>query len=984
MILIWFLVESLLASCYTQPMSTSFCFTCALGLRRLFAVWRSGFASKVTLQSFIAAALLLVPAISFAAESTPAQPQVLKGHVPKITKRLSPAGRLNANNHMEVVIGLPLRNRERLTNLLEDIYNPSSPNFRHFLSADEFTASFSPSVEDYQSVIDFAKAHHLTVTLTHPNRTLVHVTGKVSDIENTFHVHMQMFKHPKENRNFFAPDVEPSLDLKTPVLAISGLDNYVKPHPQIHLMSASPNIRILGGGGGGGGGGGTGGGNTGPFEGSDFNDAYTPGVSQDGAGQIVGLFELFGFNKQDISDYEDDADISSDTVVQSVLIDGAPGDDNVDFDNPGYDGYGIEAAGDIEQTIAMAPGLSEVLVYEGPTPLDQVPLAVNDIQDATTTAQINDVLNRMATDNLAKQISCSYGMDINVSTVQIFQQFAAQGQSFFQASGDSGAFTSAVDEPFDNPYITVVGGTSLTTDSTTDEWSSEVTWLTPAGGFDQYGDPIPFGDSGGGISTVYAIPSWQQGISMTANQGSTTMRNLPDVSAVADNINLDWGNDISGGFGSLPITVNGTSLAAPLWAGFMAMVNQQAAANGQPPIGFANPALYAIAKSTNYSSCFHDITTGVNTNSSSPTKFSATAGYDLCTGWGTMIGANLMQALLSPPLDNLRIMSPLGFASQGPSGGPFSVTSQTNILSNIGTTPLTWSLVNTSSWLTVSATGGTLNPGSSTTVMISLNANANNFLIQHVSGNIVFNNLTAGTLQNHQFDLYVGNGGFETGDFSDWTLVGSTLTNFALAGDDVDVAGTNALAGVPDESFVHSGIWGAYLGEWPNNGTLSHSVPTVAGQQLLVSFWLTSVASNQNQTTPNGFSAKWNGSTLFTGANLPVFGWTNMQYIVSSAGPSGTLQFAFNNTPGAFGLDDVIVQTVPPPVLSSTVISGGNINFSWSAFPSVSYQLQSTTNISPASWANVGSPILATNNVVNVSEPVGTAPERFYRVVMSP
>ena len=78
----------------------------------------------------------------------------------------------------------------------------------------------------------------------------------------------------------------------------------------------------------------------------------------------------------------------------------------------------------------------------------------------------------------------------------------------------------------------------------------------------------------------------------------------------------------------------GTSLAAPLWAGFMALVNQQAAANGQPPIGFVNPALYAIGKSTNYHSCFHDITTGSNTNSSSPTKYQAVAGYDLCTGWG--------------------------------------------------------------------------------------------------------------------------------------------------------------------------------------------------------------------------------------------------------------------------------------------------------------------------------------------------------------
>ena len=101
-----------------------------------------------------------------------------------------------------------------------------------------------PTAEDYQSVIDFAKAHHSKVTHTHPNRTLVHVTGSVEDIENAFHVHMQKFKHPKEDRNFFAPDAEPSLDLKTPVLAISGLDNYVRPRP--HIRPAS--IRELSGG----------------------------------------------------------------------------------------------------------------------------------------------------------------------------------------------------------------------------------------------------------------------------------------------------------------------------------------------------------------------------------------------------------------------------------------------------------------------------------------------------------------------------------------------------------------------------------------------------------------------------------------------------------------------------------------------------------------------------------------------------------------
>ncbi|HWC58245.1 MAG TPA: hypothetical protein VHC44_01025, partial [Verrucomicrobiae bacterium] len=736
---------------------------------------------------------------------------------------------------------------------------------------------------------------------------------------------------------------------------------------------------------GGGGGGGGGGGNAGPFEGYDFRSAYVPDLLQDGSGQSVGLFELFGFSQQDVMDYEDDAGISY-VPVQPVLVDGGTDDDtgytyfNDDFTPTGYLSYGMETTGDIEMAISMAPGLKSVLVYIGPTPQDQPPLGSSSTQDAATTAVINDVLNRMATDDLANQLSCSYGMDINLSTIQIFQQFAAQGQSFFQASGDFGAFASAIDEPADDPYVTVVGGTSLTTSTTTGDWKSEVVWLSPPSN-DGLGDVTPLQASGGGISTAYAIPSWQQGISMTANQGSTTMRNVPDVALVADSITVFWGNDSDLGF-SFPFPEGGTSLATPLWAGFMALVNQQAAENGQPPIGFVNPALYAIGKSTNYLSSFHDITVGSNTNSSSPTKYQAATGYDLCTGWGT-ISSNLFQALLAPPVETLGIMSPVGFTSQGRSGGPFSVTGQTYTLENVGAAPLTWSLVNTSSWLNVSSTGGTLNPGDSTTVDISLNAKANSFMIEHASDNVVFKNLTAGTAQNGQFDLYVGNGGFETGIFSDWTLVGDPTLSVVLAGDDTDVAGQQASPAGPDQMFVHSGLYGGYLGQWPTNAVLSQTVPTPAGQSLLVSFWLTSLFDDQGQTTPNGFAAKWNGSTLFTGTNLPAFGWTNVQYIVPSAGANGTLEFDFNNTPGAFGLDDVTVQTVPAPVLSSTLVSGGNITFSWNAILNVPYSIQSAANLDGSGWSNVGNPIVATNTVMNISIPIGSAPQGFYRVIMS-
>ncbi len=299
----------------------------------------------------------------------------------------------------------------------------------------------------------------------------------------------------------------------------------------------------------------------------------------------------------------------------------------------------------------------------------------------------------MATDDKAMQLSCSWGFDINATTQQIFQQYAAQGQSFFLACGDSGAFVGAVPEPADDPYITVVGGTELTTTGPAGSWVSETTWNS---GSSFSGTEA----TGGGLSLTYPIPVWQQGISMTANQGSTTMRNTPDVAMVADNVWI-----IANGEGS---AVGGTSVASPLWAGVAALVNQEAAATGQRPLGFANPALYAIAQSAGYAASFHDITTGNNTTSASPSKFYAVTGYDLCTGWGTPGGTNLIQSLLVPPLESLLITPPFGFTASGPIGGAFNVTSQTYVLTNIGSAPLNWSLINTSAWLMVSSTGGTL------------------------------------------------------------------------------------------------------------------------------------------------------------------------------------------------------------------------------------------------------------------------------------
>ncbi|HEY3913399.1 MAG TPA: S53 family peptidase, partial [Verrucomicrobiae bacterium] len=463
-----------------------------------------------------------------------AELQTVRGHVPAAVRNLLPVGELAASNQINLAIGLPLRNREALTNLLQRLYDPASADFHQFLTPHQFATQFGPSDEDYQSVIAYAKAHGLTVEGTHSNRTLVDVAGKVEDIEKTFHVKMRKYKHPREKREFYAPDAEPSLDLATPVLHISGLDNYIVPRPMVvrtspkeaSLTGARPDF---------------GSGPFGAYMGNDFRAAYVPGVKLTGTGQSVGLFELDGFFPSDVATYVKAAGLPS-IPIKTVLLDG--------FDGP-PGGGNIEVSLDIAMAMSMAPGLESVLVYEGILP--------------------DDVLNRMATDRLARQLSASWLYGIDPSTEQIFQQYAAQGQSFFNSAGDFDAWVDGVDTPADDPNVTVVGGTTLSTRSAGGVWQSETVWNWDV----EYGSNYDGMGTGGGISTTYPIPNWQLGINMTTNQGSATMRNLPDVAMIADNV-VVYDDD-----GSTD-TVGGTSIATPLWAGLTALVNEQALANGQP------------------------------------------------------------------------------------------------------------------------------------------------------------------------------------------------------------------------------------------------------------------------------------------------------------------------------------------------------------------------------------------------------------------
>ncbi len=497
-------------------------------------------------------------------------------------------GELPPAEHMTLAISLPLRNEAALDGFLQQLYDPQSANYRQYLSVAEFTERFGPSQDDRDALVRFAQANGLTVTRTPANRLVVDVEGPAAKVAAALHVTLGVYKHPTENRTFFAPDREPTLDLAVPVLHISGLDNFMLPFAKnIRGAMAAEGVGKT-----------TGSGPNGQFVGSDMRAAYYGSGPLTGAGQSVGLFEYAGYELSDVQLYFKNLNQPLNVPVVGVSLNGVP------LGCPPSKCDDSEQVLDIEMAIAMAPGLSQVVVYVGGSDVS--------------------IFSQMAADNTSKQLSCSWGWKDDESSLDpIFKEFAAQGQSLFVATGDNGSSTPAGTVwPADDPYITAVGGTDLTTAGPGGPWASETGWSGSAGMPSKNNIPIP---------SYQKLP----GVITATNHGSTTLRNIPDVAAEANTNQYScYDGGCYGGNG-------GTSYAAPQWAGFMAMVNQQAATNNMPAIGFLNPTLYRLALSSGYGSDYHDITSGSNG------KYSAVTGYDLVTGWGSQIGANLLNAIIA-------------------------------------------------------------------------------------------------------------------------------------------------------------------------------------------------------------------------------------------------------------------------------------------------------------------------------------------------
>jgi Pro-kumamolisin, activation domain/Secretion system C-terminal sorting domain len=558
--------------------------------------------------------------------------QTINGCVPQYIKKLGlhPIAQLDSSKYLDFSIGLPLRNQEELMNFLHELYNPDSPNFHHWLTPSEFASQFGPSKTDYQNIIAYAKKSGFTIKKAYSNRILIDLRGRVRDIEKTFDIKIMVYNKLSKMGTFYAPDKEPILNLTTQILNISGLSNDVIAVPNIKVTSVHGSIPTPDNG--------TGSiGTEGAYGSVDLRAAYAPDVTLTGSGQRVGLLQFDGYTASDITHYESDNDLPN-VSLQNVLVDSATG-------NPSGNGGEIETTLDIEMAMAMAPGLSKIIVYEAP-------------DTGKFEEYFEDIVNQMVEDSTIKQFSCSWGLfnqfheDIEDPTADnSFLEMASQGQSFFQASGDGDAIINSTwssggdmvysyfSFPADDPNITSVGGTTLVTSGPGGSYVSESVWNTDS--YDSY--HLAYGGSSGGVSSIYSIPTWQKNANASNGQVSTSYRNVPDVALTADGIYeyVDAGPIYDQG---------GTSCAAPLWAGFVALANQQASANGQNSIGFVDPDIYAFGESSQFNTSFHIIESGDNEWPGSGTDFTATSGYDLCTGWGTPNGQTLINNLTEEQL----------------------------------------------------------------------------------------------------------------------------------------------------------------------------------------------------------------------------------------------------------------------------------------------------------------------------------------------
>ena len=555
----------------------------------------------------------------------------LTGDIPALVGRSQLLGATDASTPVTLMVGLRLRNQASLESYVKSISGNHALHTPH-MTLDQLVKAYGPLPKDEQAVIAYMQQAGFTLTNTYKHHLLLGFQGTIGQAENLFQLQVNNYRAPS-GRQFYAPSSNPMVlvSLAAIIQSVNGLDDVAHyGHPPVvspnntNAVSAN-SVSCVGP-------------STTPAHyfipnqiASDYNlnGLYNAGFH--GEGQSVALFELDDYVPSDISAYTSCYGGSA-VPIRRVTVAGGAG-------APGMGALEVEL--DMELVLSAAPHLAQLLVYEAPNSgtgvLQEWSQIVSEAVPVVSTSW-------GACEQIVTQAEAN-------TENAFFLIAAAQGQSIFAASGDHATddcqgqvtgVTESVDDPASQPYVTGVGGTSLST--TTGSYNGEHAWEQGRVNGRAVG-------GGGGISTFWTQPSWQQGPGVNnsfssaapcaANTGNTgsQCREVPDVSLNADP-NVGYVTYCTASKANCASThpwtiVGGTSAAAPMWAAMTALANEKSLRDGNFNLGFLNPYLYAIAQNGgSYASDFNDITAGTS-NVFNDGKYPTTPNYDMVTGLGS-------------------------------------------------------------------------------------------------------------------------------------------------------------------------------------------------------------------------------------------------------------------------------------------------------------------------------------------------------------
>lgn len=489
--------------------------------------------------------------------------------------------------------------RPPITSLLEKKKNNSFTENSH-LSREAFAKSYGASTEDVKKVEAFAEHYNLKVKKVHEASGTMQLTGTAEAFSRAFNVELGHYEHPEFTYRGRTGHVQIPQELDGVVEAVLGLDNrpQSKAHFQVLQEDLERSINRSGN----------------SYTPPQVSDLYNFPKNVDCSEQCIGIIELGGgYNPSELQQYFASLGVTQ-PKVKAVSVNGATNKPTGTANSA--DG---EVVLDIEVAGAIAPGVN-IAVYFAPNTdagfLNAIKKAIHD------------------TDNKPSVLSISWGQAESGWTGQsmtamdrAFQDAAALGVTICCASGDRGSNDGVsdglvhVDFPASSPHALACGGTKL--EGTGNTITKEVVW-----------NEGPGSSTGGGVSDTFDLPDYQKAVNIpeSANPGNRKGRGVPDVAGDADPVT---GYQIL--VDGQQIVVGGTSAVAPLWAGLIALINQQVG----HPVGFINPVIY---ESSFRNSAFHDITEGNNDSSQEPNAYVAQPGWDACTGLGSPNGVKLSNA----------------------------------------------------------------------------------------------------------------------------------------------------------------------------------------------------------------------------------------------------------------------------------------------------------------------------------------------------